>query len=119
MDRIVADSKSKQLFGVFNSSADIRITYDPNGRGLGGGHLVYTAANILDDNSVFSALKRKARQLKQSRYPGMRGVILCDGGCHILAEGGNWAEYSLGASRQRTGSKESLNRIHCDDCPSA
>jgi hypothetical protein len=97
MDRIVAGPKSKQLFGVFNSSADIRITYDPNGSGLGGGHLVYTGANILDNNPVFSALKRKAPQLKQSRYPGMRGVILCDGGCHILGEGGtSWAEYSLG-----------------------
>jgi hypothetical protein len=92
----LADPKSNQRFGVFNSSADIRITYDPNGRGLTCGHLVYTGANILDKNPVFNALKNKTDQLKSSGYSGLRGVILCDGGCQTLSrDGTSWEEYPL------------------------
>ncbi len=89
MDRIAADPLSPRQFHVRTSIADIRISYDPNKKTWGGSHLVYTCANILDDNPVFNALKDKADQLKLSGYSGLRGVILCDGGCEMLGEGGS------------------------------
>lgn len=96
MDRIVANPLSEQQFGVFNSSADIKITYDPRRTTWGGSHLVYTGANVLDDNPVFNALKNKTDQLKLSGYPGLRGVIVCDGGCQMLnRDGTSWTEYPL------------------------
>jgi hypothetical protein len=96
MEQISSDPASTQHFQVRNSIANIKITYDPNRRTWGGSHLAYTGANILDDNPVFNALKYKARHLKQSGYLGLRGVILCDGGCQMLGEGGvSWAEYGL------------------------
>jgi hypothetical protein len=87
MRRIAANPLSKHYFQVRNSIADIRVSYDPDKKYWGGTHLAYTGANILDDNPVFHTLKRKAPHLKQSGYPGLRGVILCDGGCQMLAEG--------------------------------
>jgi hypothetical protein len=97
MHEVATEPQTRRHFYVRNSMADIRIGYDPNSRTWGGSHLAYTNANIVDDNPVFNALKRKAPHPKQSRYPGMRGVIVCDGGCQILGEGGtNWAEYSIG-----------------------
>jgi PIN domain nuclease of toxin-antitoxin system len=95
MDRIVAKPMTKHDFHIRNSIADIKISYEPNRTTWGGSHLAYTGANILDDNPVFNALKRKAEQLKLSGYSGLRGVIVCDGGCEMLGEGGSWAEYPL------------------------
>ena len=96
MERVASDPGHKQHFAVKNSIADIRISYEPGRQTWGGSHLAYTGANILDDNPVFNTLKYKARHLKQSGYSGLRGVILCDGGCQMLGEGGaSWAEYPV------------------------
>ncbi len=114
MHAVATEPLVKRHYYVRNSMADIRIGYDPSSNTWGGNHLAYTNANIVDDNPVFNALKRKATYLKQSRYPGMRGIILCDGGCHMLGEGGtNWAEYSLGQVVGALARKNRSIRVHC------
>ena len=95
MKRVVKDPSSKHVHRVRNATADVTITYDSTRELWGGTHLAYTVTNIIDDNPVFHALRSKARHLKQSGYGGLRGVILCDGGCQLLREGGSSSEYSL------------------------
>jgi hypothetical protein len=50
-------------------------------------HLSYTVPYSLCRNPVANALKRKADQLKESGFQGMKGIILCDAGCDTLRDG--------------------------------
>jgi len=86
MRKVANDLSRERVYRVQNSTADITITFDPDRQFWGGTHLAYTSANILDDNPVFNTLKNKAGQLKQSGYTGLRGLILCDGGCQMLSQ---------------------------------
>jgi hypothetical protein len=76
---------------------DIVIHYQP-GVGSGVGSLsygVYTGTTVKDNNPLFNRLKDKAAQLKKSRYEGIRGVIVCDGGSQIFKESGHSSTYSM------------------------
>ena len=96
MIRVAGDCSKKRIYCVKNSISDITIGYDPDRQTWGGTHLAYTGANLLDDNPVFHTLRSKARQLKKSGYSGLRGVILCDGGCQMLVRDGSTPdEYSV------------------------
>jgi hypothetical protein len=83
---------------VRNTTTDVGIYYNPSRKGIwSAGHLSYTGANVLRDNPVFRALKRKAEQLKLCGYRGHKGIIICDGGCRMLAPqlSTHFAEYSI------------------------
>jgi hypothetical protein len=47
-------------------------------------HLSYTVPFSATQNTVYHALEEKAGQLKLSRFGGIKGVVLCDGGCDAL-----------------------------------
>jgi hypothetical protein len=47
-------------------------------------HFDYKQANLIERNSVFSALLSKYEQLKESGYSGLRGIFLCDGGSDLF-----------------------------------
>jgi hypothetical protein len=55
----------------------------------------YTSTTVKDDNPLFNALRRKAAQLKQSAWDGIRGVIVCDGGSRMFNEMANWATFNM------------------------
>jgi hypothetical protein len=60
------------------------IAYRKDAVTSGGGHLSYTVAYSLTRNPIYTSLKDKARQLRNSGFDGCRGIILCDGNCDIL-----------------------------------
>lgn len=60
------------------------ISYRRDSTTSGGGHLSYTAAYSLTKNPIYTSLKGKAHQLRDSGFEGGRGIILCDGNCDIL-----------------------------------
>jgi hypothetical protein len=60
------------------------ITYRKGAATSGGGHLSYTAAYSLTKNPIYTSLKDKARRLRQSGFDGCKGIILCDGSCHLF-----------------------------------
>ena len=96
LGRIASNPLAPDKFQVRNSCTDVSISYDPERTFWGGRHLAYTSANIVDDNPVFNALKKKAGHLKDSGYKGPRGVIVCDGGCQMLSsDGATWEGYTL------------------------
>ncbi|MBB4041635.1 hypothetical protein GGR34_003313 [Microvirga flocculans] len=69
------------------------IGYDAREKFWSGHYPSYVAASSADQNSVFSALKKKARQLKESIQDSSDpaeasapplGIVLCDGNCRLL-----------------------------------
>lgn len=88
--RLVASAPStKHIHHIKNERVDILLTFDPEDT-MGGAasYPSYTTPHSLTNNPVFNALAKKRSQLKGSGFEGIRGVILCDGGCGILQHTG-------------------------------
>lgn len=49
-----------------------------------GSHPSYTVAYSLTRNPLYTSLKDKARQLRDSGFDGCKGIFLCDGNCNLL-----------------------------------
>jgi hypothetical protein len=94
---IHANPASRHEFHAFQSGeTDVRVSYMPCSDRLNfyGSHGSYTSANVLTDNSLFNSLQRKAKKLKKINHRGMRGIIVCDGGCELLTIPPGWESYS-------------------------
>lgn len=65
----------------------IQVDYNPARRPYihGAGHLCFDVPYSLTRNPVANALKAKKRQLAEANFAGLKGVILCDGGCSMLS----------------------------------
>jgi hypothetical protein len=73
-------------FDAIGPNTGVHFTYDPAKRGgFTGGHLICEISNVLDKNPLYYALKSKGDQLKATGYNGMKGIFICDGGCHTLS----------------------------------
>lgn len=64
----------------FDKPIELSVSYNPRQTSAGMTHLDYKQVNLLERNSIFSALRSKYEQLERSGYMGLRGIILCDGG---------------------------------------
>ncbi len=75
----------------------ITIQYQPGvGRGVeSSSYGSYTSTTVKDDNPLFNALKKKADQLRQSGYKGIRGIMVCDRGSRIFTEILNWSTFNM------------------------
>lgn len=62
----------------------LTVAYNPDSNDSIGGHASYTMPYSLTKNSLFNRLKKKADQLKNSKYEGIMGVFVCDGECDSL-----------------------------------
>jgi hypothetical protein len=69
---------------ISTTKTAIALTYDPKRTGFMGRLPVYTGVIRKEDNTVYRALRAKARQLKKASYEAPRGIILCDGGSDIF-----------------------------------
>lgn len=65
---------------------NMTLTFDPRQPHNGGGHLVYTVVHSLKRNPLAGALRSKTKQLRQTGHDGPYGVVVCDGGCHVLSD---------------------------------
>lgn len=78
------------------NSIRVHINFNPLRRYLEGNFPSYKIAYSLTNNPVFKALKRKSKQLKGTNYNGLKGIIVCDGGCDMLRQTGyGLQEFSL------------------------
>jgi hypothetical protein len=50
---------------------------------------------VRDRNPLYLAIKEKGDQLKRCGYAGLKGVIICDGGAHVLRNMSSSFSYSL------------------------
>lgn len=80
------DSSRPHTVAVDENGALVEIQYNPLGRGFSYSFPSYTIAYSLAYNSIANRLNAKADQV--ARGSGIRGVILCDRGCDLLADRG-------------------------------
>lgn len=80
------DSSRPHTVAVDENGVLVEIQYNPLGRGFSYSFPSYTLAYSLAYNSIANRLNAKADQL--ARGPGIRGIILCDRGCDLLADRG-------------------------------
>lgn len=74
----------KREFSIDRVDAKVTITYDPAERYFSMNHLAYTVPFSATENTIYSALEAKASQLRRSKLKGLKGIVLCDGGCEAL-----------------------------------
>jgi len=73
----------------------IQITYVPGRKFVWcTGYTSYTVPTQRDRNPLYLALKDKGGQLKRCGFSGTKGVIICDGGAHVLRNTGGSFTYS-------------------------
>lgn len=79
-------------------NVDLQIAYRPGSRrSTQATYITYTSATRIDRNPLYNALKEKADQLKKTGFAGIKGIIVCDGGCRILQRSSHsWNEFSVG-----------------------
>jgi hypothetical protein len=73
-------------FNYDKNNIRFSIRYDANeNQFTGGGHISYTVP-YSNNNPLKNALRKKGEQLIKSGYKGIKGIIICDGGCDALKE---------------------------------
>ena len=74
-------------FSYNQKSICFSIQYNSKEKRFSGGHFIaYTVPYSEKHNPLANSLKRKADQLSKCGYTGLRGIIICDGGCEALKE---------------------------------
>lgn len=92
----MAPTQQRVLDIPWSVNSVIQITYVPGRKFVWcTGHTSYTIPTQRDRNPLYLALKDKADQLKRCGFSGARGVILCDGGAHVLRNEGDTFSYSV------------------------
>ncbi len=86
--QILAAPEAKRQFMPAGLDAKVTITYDPTQRFFSMSYLAYTVPFSHTQNTIYNALEDKAHQLDRSQFSGIRGIILCDGGCDVLSRTG-------------------------------
>jgi len=84
LDDIRMSPRLKRNFSVATLDTRVTITYDPAQRFFSMSYLAYTVPFSATENTIYRALEEKGRQLKRSGFKGIKGVVLCDGGCDAL-----------------------------------
>lgn len=74
--------QSRELY-IRKNGIQLKITYSLNNRTFSS-FPSYKEIVSLEDNSIWKALIRKYKQLKETNYKGNIGVIICDGDCESL-----------------------------------
>jgi hypothetical protein len=96
IDSVRAQPAEKRQIDVWwNRNSVIQIIYLPGRNSVWcTGHTSYTVPTQKDRNPLYLALKDKGDQLKRSGFTGIKGVIICDGGAHVLRNHGDSYSFS-------------------------
>jgi hypothetical protein len=82
-------SNAKDSYRVkLRDNAGLTITFDPNQKSFWCTHLSYAVPFSAQANPVHNRLRAKALQLSKAGFDGIKGIILCDGGCQMLTHQG-------------------------------
>ena len=88
LDEVAVSDRKASFHPAADSSRGVLITFDPAQQFFSGTHLDYTVAFTGNKNPVYNRLDAKASQLKKAGFKGLKGIILCDGACGLLAKDG-------------------------------
>lgn len=76
--------EQSRTYTVSTAKTAVSLTYNPQGRSFTSNLGAYNEVMTKDQNPVFNALRKKAKQLKKVSYAGPKGIILCDGGSNMI-----------------------------------
>lgn len=94
LEKISASPHTERALTIKNSAANLEISFRPGARFTSASLALYTAAHSKTSNPVGNSLMSKARQLGACGFDGIRGIVLCDGGCDLLhRERPEWSSY--------------------------
>lgn len=68
----------------------VQINYDQSQPFLSFNHVYFKRARSLQVNSLWNALKAKARQMRSVNASEMKGFLVCDAGCDLLFHSSSW-----------------------------
>lgn len=84
--QVKAEPEAPHVFLCRRTGIEISVAYHPlrNGYNTGGCGLCESPLS-LEGNPLFASLNAKATQLRESRYTGIKGIVVADGGCRALS----------------------------------
>ncbi|QIR75023.1 hypothetical protein FA592_01825 [Sulfurospirillum diekertiae] len=62
----------------------ISISFNPKEKYTVENHASYKTPYSLTKNPLYNSLKKKSKQLRNSKYEGIMGVFICDGECNLI-----------------------------------
>lgn len=81
----ISQNKEQPRSQQFNEGEiELSISYNPNSGYLTFGYDSFTVAKSLRHNPLYRGLHSKRLQLRDCGFHGLKGVIICDGGCDLL-----------------------------------
>lgn len=90
----------KSKFESTENKNNFKIIYDPNWQNGGGSYTSYTVATSKTINPLFSALKKKVKQLNGAPDDSFRMIIACDGGCDLIRNGNQGKSHYTYSARE-------------------
>jgi len=85
LNHIETSPEVRRDFSGAGPDVEMTISYNPTQKYFSVNHLSYTVPFSATQNTVYAALEAKANQLKSSQFTGLKGVLLCDGGCAVMS----------------------------------
>ncbi len=84
LKEVARNRHASHCIKVNDEDAQLTVEYNPKSPYLSGGHRDFNVAKSLANNPIYNCLNGKRGQLKKSGYDGLKGVIICDGGCDLI-----------------------------------
>jgi hypothetical protein len=85
--RIIAKTPSRpSVINIVGAGWNLNISYAPGQRFSLGNYCAFRNATIKDRNPLYNALEDKRKQLRDTKYEGCKGIIVCDGGCEAITK---------------------------------
>lgn len=81
----ISSSRHKESsIKIAENDIELSLNYNPKLRYLSVNSTLFTVAKFKKNNPIYNRLKDKSGQLKNSGFNGLKGIILCDGGCQLV-----------------------------------
>jgi hypothetical protein len=83
------NSGRKALFcPSLDEAGAVNIHYDPAQMFFSSNYLDYTVPFTVHSNPLYNRLWEKTEQLEKAQHHGLKGIVVCDGGCSVLGRTG-------------------------------
>jgi hypothetical protein len=83
-ESIKNNPNKEQNTSINNDEIKILISYNPKTSYTIGNYSSYNTTYSLTKNPLYNSLKKKCKQLRDSKYEGVMGIFICDGECNSL-----------------------------------